>query len=345
MKAVRNLVFFGILSLAFGQIFVIAQENKPTPVVNETPKTPSVTNPDKMVPETSEKFNSNEKYRIGYQDTLEVQVFRNSKVELTQNVNVNIDGTISLPRIERPITAVCKTERELADLLVEYYKVYLKNPYVNVRAVDQRSQSFAVLGAVEKPGNFYSNRQLTLLELLSYAGGHDVNTAGSKIQIARIGNISGCQDSQNGNTAESQVEFLRFNLNDVLEGKNNPVMHPGDIVSILLAEEAYVVGNVLKQTKIVLREPKTLTQAIAEAGGVNSTANTGKVIIQRQEPGSDVKTELSYNLKDIRDRKIPDPKIQANDIVQVDTDKFKSFKKGFLGLMNTVAPTALYRIP
>ena len=285
----------------------------------------------------------NEKYRIGFQDTIEVQVYRHP--ELSQTINVSTDGTILMPRVDRPIIAVCKTERELSETIAGYLKVYLKNPFVTVRAVEQRSQPFAVVGAVEKPGSFYLNRKIRLLELLAFAGGPDVENAGSKVQIARVGNITGCADEENKTDESDEVEFLGYNLNNVLKGKDNPWMQPGDIVSVLIAEEAFVVGNVVKQTKIVLREEKTLTQALAEAGGVNSTAKTEKVIIQRQEPGSNVKNELVFNLKDIRDQKIPDPKLQANDIIQVDTDKVKSFKKGFAEIFKSVIPSAIYRIP
>ena len=49
-----------------------------------------------------------ERYRIGSQDQLEIQVFRHP--ELTQRVNVNTNGTINLFRLKDPIIAVCKTE-------------------------------------------------------------------------------------------------------------------------------------------------------------------------------------------------------------------------------------------
>ena len=289
------------------------------------------------------KNQTSEKYRIGFQDTLEIQVYKHQ--ELSQTVNVSPDGTIRLPQISRPIVAVCKTERELSETVTDYYKAYLKNPFVNVRAVEQRSQPFAVVGAVQKPGSFYLNRKIRLLELLAFAGGPDVDSAGSKIQIARIGNITGCGESDVETTEAVEPEFVGYNLNDVLKGKTNPWIQPGDIVSVLIAEEAYVVGNVNKQTKIVLRDEKTLTQALAEAGGLNDTAKTDKVIIQRQEPGSNVKKELVFNLKDIRSQKIPDPALQANDIIQVDTDKSKSFQKGFWNIIRGNIGTAIYRIP
>ncbi len=68
---------------------------------------------------------SNEKYRIGFQDTLEIQVFRHP--ELSQVVSVSPDGTILMPRIDKPIIAVCKTERELRETIGVLYKNYLRN--------------------------------------------------------------------------------------------------------------------------------------------------------------------------------------------------------------------------
>ncbi len=281
----------------------------------------------------------NEKYRIGFQDTIEIQVFRHP--ELSQVVNVSPDGTILMPRIDKPIYAVCKTERELGETIGTLYKTYLRNPFVNVRAVEQRSQPFAVIGAVEKPGSFYLNRRIRLLELLAFAGGPKVEKAGAKIQVARVGNVSGCAESDDVQDGKDEVVFLSFRINDVSTGKDNPWMQPGDIVSILEAEEAYVVGNVIKPTKISLKDTVTLTQAIAIGGGLAPEARTSKVRIQRQEANGSLKTETIYDLKDIRDKKIPDPILQANDIVDVPKDSIKSVRNGLIKAITGGLPTLI----
>jgi polysaccharide export outer membrane protein len=281
----------------------------------------------------------NEKYRIGFQDTIEIQVFRHP--ELSQVVNVSPDGTILMPRIDKPIYAVCKTERELGETIGTLYKTYLRNPFVNVRAVEQRSQPFAVIGAVEKPGSFYLNRRIRLLELLAFAGGPKVEKAGSKIQVARIGNVSGCAESEDVQDGNTDIVFLSFKINDVTTGKDNPWMQPGDIVSILEAEEAYVVGNVVKPTKISLKETVTLTQAIAIGGGLAPEAKTSKVRIQRQEANGSLKSETIYDLKDIRDKKIADPILQANDIVDVPKDSVKSIRNTLIKTITGGFPTII----
>ncbi|MCU1290122.1 MAG: Periplasmic protein involved in polysaccharide export [Acidobacteria bacterium] len=348
MKAVKKLLAFCAVLFLANVAFVAAQEKsaeKPSDKIENVKK--PAENPAGNQVSISEiaasgapnpyKNQVGDKYRLGFQDTVEIQVFRHP--ELSQVVNINPDGTIRMPRIDQPIVAVCKTERELGDSITSYYKTYLKNPFVTVRAVEQRSQPFAVVGAVKKAGSFYLNRKIRLLELLAFAGGPDVEFAGSKIQIARVGNASGCTENSAEASADD-LQFIGFNLNDVLKGKENPWMEPGDIVSVLIAEEAYVVGNVLKPTKVTLNEPRTLTQALAIAGGTDSTANTSKVIIQRQEANG-VKKELLFDLKDIRDRKIPDPQLQANDIVQVSNDKMKSIMDGVKNIFKSSVPTLI----
>lgn len=303
---------------------------------------PAVINGETATAEQLTPKQRNEKYRIGFQDTIEVQVFRHP--ELSQVVNVSPDGTILMPRIDRPISAVCQTERELGETIGTLYKSYLRNPFVNVRAVEQRSQPFAVIGAVEKPGSFFLNRRIRLLELLAFAGGPKVEKAGAKIQVARIGNVSGCEEKGNSVEGKDEITFYGYKINDVMKGDVNPWMEPGDIVSVLEAEEAYVVGNVIKPTKFSLKETVTLSQAIAIGGGLAPEAKTDKVTIQRQDPNSAVKTETVYALKDILSKKIPDPVLQANDIVTVPKDNVKSFRNQLIKTLSGGISGLFYRL-
>lgn len=329
-----------LLNVSISRIFGQDKENVRQPEKSENPQIQKPVNAadDRNLSQNQ----NNERFRIGFQDTLEVNVFKHP--ELSLNVALNPDGTISLPRIDQPVVAVCKTVGELKDNITALYKKnYLRDPFVNVRISSQQSQGFGVVGAVKKPGNFYLDRNVRLLELLSLAGGQDVEFAGGKIQIARIGSDSNCKEASE--LQDGKVVFYSYSLRDVLDGKQNPWLQPGDIVSVLPVEEAYIVGNVFKPAKIPLGEPKTLTQAIAFAGGINSTADTKKVVIQRQVPGSAVQTELAFDLKDIRDKKISDPLLQANDIVNVGNDKGKSVQKGLLKIITGGVPSIFTRVP
>lgn len=316
-----------------------AQEPSSSPQVNTEPTTGdelAVQNAD----ETAALRPMLDRYRIGFEDVLQVTVYRHP--ELSQTLSVAQDGTIVLPRIDRPIVAVCKTERELSDLITELYKNYLRNPFVNVRAIEQRSQPFAVIGAVSKPGSFFLDRKVRLLELIALAGGPDVEMAGQRIQVARVGNRTACTEEE---AKISDVQFFTYRVNDVLGGKENPWMQPGDIVSVLEAEEAYVVGAVFEPAKIVLKEPITLTQAIAKAGGINSTAKTGKVRIRRRQEGTAATADLIFDLKEIAEKKADDPLIMASDIIEVPTDNGKVLAQGIFKALTGGIGNLFYRFP
>lgn len=265
-------------------------------------------------------------YRVGYKDTLDVQVFRHPQV--SGHVSVNPNGTIILPRLKAPIVAVCKTERELAEeIAAEYRKDYLRDPFVTVKAVEKKSQTLSVIGAVEKPGYFYADRRYHLLELLALAGGPSED-AGTQLLIARTGSTSHCQDqNEQKNNDNPEIELLTFRIRDVSEGKQILWMKPGDVVSVLKADPFYVYGNVEKPGMYYLNSPTTLLQAIATAEGFKP-AYKGSIKILRQKANSTEREELVFKLKDIENKKIADPLLQPNDIVAVSEDKIQSILNG-----------------
>jgi polysaccharide export outer membrane protein len=346
MKAVIKICAFCAIFALMSLTFVSAQEKAPPQTgekkLAEEVNSVAAIEPSAITEETNPyKNQKNDKYRIGFQDAIEVQVYRQQGI--SGRYEIASDGTIRMPRVNDPIIAVCKTETELSNTITAHLKSWLKDPFVTVRVSEQRSQSFAVIGAVQKPGNYLLSRRIRLLELLALAGGPDVENAGAKIQVARLGNLAGCDENvQKIETVDSNTELVGFNLNEVMQGKQNPWMNPGDIVSVLIAEEAYVVGNVKEPKKIILRDRKTLTQALADAGGTDAVANTGKVIIQRLE-NNGVKKELVFDLKDIRSQKIADPVLQGNDIVQVSSDKTKSAIEGVKSIFKNGLPSIFYR--
>ena len=298
----------------------------------------------KVAEPTASTQNQEDRYRIGYQDTLAIQIFRHP--DLSQKVNVNSNGTINLFRIDTPIVAVCKTESELAAAIAEAYKKdYLRNPEVQVMAVEQKSQSFGVLGAVEKPGFYYITRKVRLLELLSFAGGPN-KEAGSNIIIARTGSTSNCKDAREAAAPASEdIETMNFRLKDILQAKKSLVMQPGDILYIADADVLYVYGNVNKQGPIKIKEPITLTQAIASAEGLKPATKKDKVRVFRLKDGAVQREEFIYNLKEIDSRKVDDPFLQPNDIVAVSEDTTKSIINALKNGLTQGVPSLFYRIP
>jgi len=284
-----------------------------------------------------------DRYRIGYQDKLQIQVVRHPELNIVTSVDAS--GTVNIPRLERPVVAVCKTERELAsEIEAAFAKDYLRNPQVYVTAIEQRSQAFAVIGAVEKPGSYFINRKVRLLELLAYAGGPS-KEAGTRVIVARTGSTSNCKTDEDAAMDPDEMNLVSYKLDDVLEAKENLVMRPGDVVSVLKADVIYVYGNVKKQGQVPIRQPITLTQAIASAEGLLPAARKDIIRILRQKPGSMDREELVYNLKEIDTRKTEDPFLQPNDVVAVSLDKTKSIMNSIGKSLTQGIPNILYRVP
>jgi protein involved in polysaccharide export with SLBB domain len=84
-----------------------------------------------------------------------------------------------------------------------------------------------------------------------------------------------------------------------------------------------------------LKEPITVSRAIAYAGGTAPSTKKDKVRIIRQTPGSTTKQEIFVDLGAIEKRKAEDVALLANDIVDVPISGTKSLLRSLVG---TIAP-------
>ena len=258
-------------------------------------------------------------YRIGPGDVLKVQIVKQEMLS-QDGVRVANDGSIRLPMIDGPIPAQCLTEAELSSSISERYKKYILNPQVYVSVREFNAYPVAVVGAVNAPGRFQLQRPVRLLEILAYVNGPSP-TAGKEIQILRTGIQRGCDGQQNiAAASDDQQEVLTYSLADVLKGneQSNPYLKAGDVVRITEADlrQAFVIGSVRAAATINLKEPVTLSRAIAMAGGPAPGARTDKIKLLRQ--GADgAKSELVVSLKNLNNGSQDDINLQANDIVDV----------------------------
>jgi polysaccharide biosynthesis/export protein len=261
------------------------------------------------------------RYRIGPGDVIEIRVFNKPQFS-RDGVRVDSRGMIRMPLIEGEIQAACRTESELATEITTLYREYLKQPQVDVFIKDYQSQPVAILGAVRAPTRAQLQRRVRLLELLSFAGGPS-ESAGRTIQIVRTAAPSICETTtapdESNETALGVLD--NFVLSETLRGdeKANPYVRPGDIVSVAEAEQAYVVGNVLRPAAISLKERITVSRAIAMCGGLMPDTKSSRIRIVRQTEGSTNKTELFVDLKAIDKQRAEDIALQSGDIVDVPT--------------------------
>ncbi|HEY7786279.1 MAG TPA: polysaccharide biosynthesis/export family protein [Pyrinomonadaceae bacterium] len=278
---------------------------------------------------SSASSTSDNRYRIGPGDVLDVRVFNRPNIS-RDAVRVEGSGMIRMPLIESEIQAACKTEGELAKDIAELYKKFYRNPQVDVFVKEYHSKQVAVIGAVNDQARFQLQRRVRLLELLTYAKGPSAK-AGQTINIVRAEPTLPCEKANAVN--DDLTAFSSFRLADTLIGKPeaNPYLAPGDIVTIPEAEQVYVVGNVFTPLTIPLKEPVTLSRAIAMAGGLRQDSKKDKVRIVRQETGSAVRKEMIVDLSAIEKKSAEDVALMPNDIVDVPTSAGKSFLRSLVG--------------
>jgi polysaccharide export outer membrane protein len=235
---------------------------------------------------------------------------------------------IRMPLIETEIQAACRTEGELAKEIATGYARFYKNLQVDVFIKEYHSKQVAVIGAVNEQSRFELQRRVRLLELLTYAKGPS-NRAGQTINIVHSSALSLCKQTDESDTAAA---FSSYKLSDVLQGdpKANPYLEAGDIVTLPEADQVYVVGNVFMPLTIPLREPITLTRAIAMAGGLKQDTRKDKIRVLRQEPGTTVRKEITVDLYAIEKKRSEDLALAPNDIIDVPTSAGKSFLRSLI---------------
>ena len=276
------------------------------------------------------------RYRIGPGDVLDVRVARAPELS-REAVRVDQSGMIRMPMLDVDIPAACLTEAELAQNIATLYKKYKNDPHVEVFVKEYQSQPVAVIGAVRGPAQFKMQRQVKLLELISLVGGPS-DSAGQNVQIVHAGGIPRCGEAGNPSATEDSSAFVSYRLNDTLKGvpEANPFVQPGDIVSVPQADQVFVLGNVLKPSAIPMKEPLTISRAIAIAGGPAPASKRDRVRIIRQVPGSTQKQEIYVDLRAIEKNKAEDVALMANDVIDVPSSGAKTILRGLLG---TIAPT------
>jgi len=158
-----------------------------------------------------------EAFRIGPEDILDVQVWKNS--DLSRVVPVRPDGMISLPLVN-DIQAAGLTAVELRQQITQRLSEFIPSPEVSVIVREVHSVKVAVLGNVKMPGHYEVKSPATVLELIARAQGLTEFADRGRIVVLR----------QNGTTTTR----IPFNYRKVAEGseQENFYVRPSDIIVV-----------------------------------------------------------------------------------------------------------------
>ncbi len=311
-------------------LFVYGQQTE-QPTKDTLPSTKATTATSAPVSLTA---NDDDRYRIGPGDVLDIRILNRPNLS-REAVRVEGSGMIRMPLIDTEIQAACKTEGELAKEIATRYTKFYRQPQVDVFIKEYHSRQVAVIGAVNDQARFELQRRIRLLELLTYAKGPSPK-AGQTINIVHAPQAQVCR--QTDGATDDATAFSSYKLSETLTGdpRANPYLQPGDIITLPEANQVYVVGNVFTPLTIPLKEPITLSRAVAMAGGVKQDSKKDKVRIVRQEPGMTTSKEIIVDLTAIEKKRAEDIALLPNDIIDVPTSAGKSFLRSLLG---TVAPS------
>jgi protein involved in polysaccharide export with SLBB domain len=242
-----------------------------------------------------------ESYKVGVGDILFINL-QNSSKGSTYFTVLN-DGTIDYPLAGEMMSVSGLNTDEIEELLREKVKLY-ENPQISVKVREYSSHKITVLGLVEKSGEKFIQREAVPLFVVRAEA--VVEAKANKVIVRR---------------ADSKTEI--FDLKD--EKTENILIFPNDIVEFTIdnaksvknneAQFFYIGGEIASSGQKDFHDGLTLTQAILASGGLKKESIKKIVIRRKNSDGLLVSTD--YNLKLIKDGKIPDPVLQAGDTIEI----------------------------
>ena len=206
-------------------------------------------------------------YLIGPGDVIEISVYDHEDLET--RVRVGDNGSIIMPllgQVKVNDMTIPQVSEKITALLADGYLV---NPQVNVFVTEFRSQKVVVLGRVNQPGLIELSGSISLLELISKAGGLAID-AGDTATIKR---------QENGRDTIIPIDLL-----SLIEGgdlSQNLAIQDGDTVVISKAGMCYVTGQVQQPGSYPCGEGTTVLKLIALANGFTGKASKSSVRIVR----------------------------------------------------------------
>lgn len=223
---------------------------------------------------------------LGAGDLLRIAVFQNA--DLTLETRVDGDGRITYPFLgvlEVGGRTTADVERLVARGL-EQGNV-LKRPQVSVTMTQFRSQQVAVLGFVNRPGQYVLDMAYSVTGALAQAGG--VAPGGADVAV-----LSRLQD---GKPTLTEVDLVQMYRPDAPRSTDLQ-MQPGDVLYVHRAPAFYVYGEVQRPGAQRLEREMTVMQALAAGGGLTPRGTErGLRITRRGADGSLVTEEVGLDTR------------------------------------------------
>ncbi len=231
-------------------------------------------------------------YVVGPQDVVRVTVF--DEPDLSGLHTVDTTGVITVGFIGR-VMVEGLTLREIQEEVAKRLRDgFLLNPQVSTEIQEYREQSVYVLGEVVSPGIYQHSGNLSLIEVISMAGGLTAQ-AGTELQIVRpSANAAAAEPAASGDVPENEV--ISVSLDDILTASSALVtLRDGDRVNVPKAAVFFVTGQVSAPGSYVWTPGITVEQAIALAGGYTNRGSDRGIRVRRMVDGEQVEVGVEEN--------------------------------------------------
>lgn len=208
--------------------------------------------------------------------------------ELSRDIVVNPDGTITFPFVGSILVRDMTIERFKTEL-TERLSQYIIEPQVSVSVKHFGKKRIYITGEVRSPGAYPYTPGLSLMELITTAGGFTELAEKKAVRIhRRVGR---------------RAKLIDVNVEDIIKTgdlSKDVELHPRDVVEVPRgAKGIYVVGEVKHIGGIMVvpyAEGLTVSKAVSYVGGPTFNADLARVRITREVPKRKV---ITVNLKKV----------------------------------------------
>jgi len=231
-------------------------------------------------------------YTIGAGDVLLITVWGHG--DLTKEVVVSEKGKFSFPLIGE-LEAVGLTANELEGKLVRLLSDgYVINPNVTVRIKGYKSKRVYVLGQVRSPGTYSLDKETSLIEIISRAGGV-TDGAGWIIEVVRPSKKE--LDKPITPDEAKKEDIIRVDVEGLLGGRpeDNIRIEGGDTIFVPKAAYYFIFGEVKSPGSYKLRRDTTILKAVILAGGFTQKASKRRIKIRRKEGEKTIKVRVKLD--------------------------------------------------
>ncbi|MFT3781654.1 MAG: polysaccharide biosynthesis/export family protein [Nibricoccus sp.] len=166
-------------------------------------------------------------YTIACTDRLRISVYQEE--DLSVIARVDAKGTVNLPLVGE-VSVLGQTVSEAQKSIETAYRTgrYLKNPQVTINIEEYAAREVSIQGMVRNPGRYPLpiEATMTVLELVTKAGGLTDTAKGTAITVTRISN-------------DGKKSVFTIDIESLIRGRekakatdNSLVLLPGDIVYV-----------------------------------------------------------------------------------------------------------------